>query len=161
MRQDFQLKGGHVFAILIAAFAAVIAANAVFITLAVRTFPGEEAKKSYVQGIAYNQRLAERDAQALLGWTAEIVRLERAGAGAEIELAFFDAQAAPLAGLEISGTLGRLVAQESHALAFREIAPGRYVAGIEAVGPGAWRLDASARGADAALFRLQKKLALP
>jgi nitrogen fixation protein FixH len=161
MKARNEITGRQVLAILIGAFAAVIAANAVFITLAVRTFPGEEEKKSYLQGLAYNERLAERDAQARLGWSAELARFERAGDSVYIDLVFLKQDQSPIAGLAVSGTLARPASAETHPLAFHEVAPGRYHAALAVGGAGSWRLDATAATPDGDLFRLQKRMALP
>jgi nitrogen fixation protein FixH len=161
MKDAFILRGKHVLAILLGAFASVIAANAVFITLAVRTFPGEEEKKSYVQGLAYNARLAEREAQERLQWSVGIARLDRAGSQIEIELSFLSHDGRPLSGLMVKGALERPAADDVRKLEFRELAPGRYRASAANAGPGSWRLDAVATGPDSTIFRLEKKLVAP
>ena len=68
----FRLKGWHVLAGMIAFFGVIFSVNAFFITTALRTFPGEETRRSYVQGLAYNDVIAERQAQAALGWSAAV-----------------------------------------------------------------------------------------
>ncbi len=66
----FRITGWHVLAGMILFFSTIIAVNAVFISLAVQSFPGEDQRRSYVQGLEYNDVIAQRRAQAALGWTA-------------------------------------------------------------------------------------------
>jgi nitrogen fixation protein FixH len=54
----------------VAFFGVVFTVNAIFITTALNTFPGEETRRSYVQGLDYNQVVDARRAQAALGWSA-------------------------------------------------------------------------------------------
>ena len=65
------LRGVHVFAGIAAFFGVMILIQVVFVIQAVRTFPGEEVEKSYVQGLDYNATLERRAAQKKLGWSAE------------------------------------------------------------------------------------------
>lgn len=158
MIRSFTLKGGHVLTILLGAFALVIAANAVFITLAIRSFPGEEEKKSYMQGLAYNARLEEREAQEKLGWSATITAFERVGAEVALEIHVATASAVPVAGLALEGALSRPAGPQSLPLMFHETAPGRYRAMAPGLANGVWRLDATAAADSGAIFRLRKKL---
>ncbi|MEO1305623.1 MAG: FixH family protein, partial [Pseudomonadota bacterium] len=65
------LKGWHVLLIMLGFFGIMFAVNGVFLYHAITSFPGEDIKKSYVQGLNYNDTLAVRAAQAELGWQAE------------------------------------------------------------------------------------------
>lgn len=158
MTAQFRIRGWHVLAMFAAFFAAIVAANAIFITLAVRTFPGEEEKKSYLQGLHYNQRLEEREAQAALGWHVEIaqVRMER---DPGIELSFVSATLTPLTGLRVTGKMSGLVDdKDDRALDFFEAAPGVYRARTQGIDSGVWRLDATATGSRREKFTLAKRM---
>jgi nitrogen fixation protein FixH len=159
--QSFRLTGRRVLAMLIAFFLAIIIANAIFITLAVRSFPGEQEKKSYLQGLAYNDSLAAREAQEKLGWTAEIAGARLLDRRAEIILRFKSDADAPISGLAVSGRLARPADDKSdHALAFVATAPGSYSAVVDGLEPGAWRLTAAASNARGDRFALEKRLTL-
>lgn len=161
MTSTAKLTGKHVLAIIVAFFLTVIAANAIFITLAVKSFPGEQEKKSYLQGLAFNDRIAEREAQAALGWRAEIAAASLRGGVAEIDLSFVSTASAPITSLEVSGTLLRPADDGAdHALVFEQVEPGRYRATVDGVAPGAWRLEAVATGAHGEKFLLEKRLTL-
>lgn len=158
---SFRLTGGHVLAMLIAFFLAIIIANAIFITLAIRSFPGEQEKKSYLQGLAYNDRIAAREAQTRLGWTAEIAGSRLQDGRAEFVLHFKSAGGAPISGLTITGRLARPADDGSdHALTFLAVAPGRYAAIVDGIEPGAWRLFAAAGDERGDSFALEKRLTL-
>lgn len=159
--KSFKLNGRHVLAVLVGFFMTVIAANAIFITLAIKSFPGEQEKKSYLQGLAYNERIAEREAQAALGWSARLARSEIVGDEGVIELEFASANGAPVEGLALTGLLARPASRNSDApLVFEEVEPGRYRATAPEISPGAWRLSAAATSARGEKFRLEKRLLL-
>lgn len=159
--RTFRLTGAHVLAALVAFFLAIIIANAIFITLAIRSFPGEQEKKSYLQGLAFNDRLAAREAQERLGWTAEIAGARLPDGQTEIILRFKSASDAPISGLAVSGQLARPANDESdHALAFVATAPGVYSAVVDGLEPGAWRLTAAASSERGERFALEKRLTL-
>lgn len=160
MQLSFRLTGRHVLAIIVVFFLTIIAANAIFITYAVKSFPGEQEKKSYLQGLAFNDHLKARKTQAALGWTAEIASARLENAHAEIDL-YFASSAAPIVDLEISGQLARPADDESdHSLSFEQVAAGRYRAIVDGVEPGIWRLDATAKNQRGDAFALEKRLTL-
>lgn len=158
---EFRINGRFVLLSMIGFFLAIFIANGILITLAVKSFPGEQEKKSYMQGIAYNQTLQARAEQAALGWTAALTDLRRDGQKATIELSFKTASGTPLSGLALTGVLARAVDDDhDHAVEFVPMGAGRYVAEIEGLAPGAWRLHATAAGSAGETFVLEKRLTL-
>lgn len=145
----FELKGWHVLAAMITFFTIVISMNVLFVTMAVRTFPGEVAPKSYVQGLRYNQTLADRARQAALGWTAQ-AEIAAAEQGPALVIRMQDGAGRALDGLTLSGALRRPATDEADiALTFRSLGEGRYLAPAPGLKPGAWRLSVLAvRGED-------------
>ncbi|MEK7265508.1 MAG: FixH family protein [Pseudomonadota bacterium] len=161
MTSTFRLTGKHVLAIIVAFFMSIFVANTIFVTLAIKSFPGEQEKKSYLQGLAFNQRVAEREAQKKLGWTALISEASLNSGVAEIELTFESATAAPVSGLAITGSFARPAAEgDDHALAFEETEAGRYRANVANVAPGLWRFDAVAVSERGEKFVLEKRMTL-
>jgi nitrogen fixation protein FixH len=142
-----ELKGWHVGAMMVGFFAVVIGVNATFITLAAQTFPGEIVKKSYVQGLHYNQTIAARKAQAAMGWQAEAA-FERTAASPIVRVRMIDSTQAGLSALTLSGALKRTVtAGQDHALTFIPRGGGVYEAPLPAdLGRGRWLLTARAEG---------------
>lgn len=159
--RTFRLKGRHVLAMLLGFFALVAGANAIFITFAVRSFPGEEEKKSYLQGLHYNDRLAERRAQEALGWSAEVASAGLQDGVATIELIYRSADGAPIHALEVSGLIGRPASRtDDQALVFISASEGIYRAEIEGLAPGVWKLTARAQNMRGEAFELETKLVL-
>jgi len=62
------LTGRTVLIALLGFFAVVASVNGVFIVYALRTHPGLSDANAYQAGLAYNQVLAEAEAQRQLGW---------------------------------------------------------------------------------------------
>lgn len=156
-----EIRGRHVLYALLAFFFAVAGVNAVFITLAIRSFPGQAVEKPYFQGVHYSDALARKAAQETLRWTAEINKAARTSEGAAIELTFRSADGAPIYGLVVEATLERPAhAGADQRLLFAQRADGAYLATAPGVGAGVWDLKASATGADGARFDLVKRLLL-
>ena len=137
--------GRHVLYCLFGFFGVIFAVNAIFLTFALNTFPGESMKKSYLQGLHYNDILTERAEQAALGWRAELV--EASGEGV-IAVRLFGADGAPLKGLAVNGELRRIVhSRDDRVLAFMAMGDGLYRASVDPLAPGAWSLTANAQNA--------------
>lgn len=158
MKKQAELTGRRVLLLLCAFFGVMVVANAAFVTFAVRSFPGESQKKSYMQGIHYNETLAARTRQATLGWRAEITQL---GASA-IEVRMFDADDAPLTGLNVGGSIER----PSHSGADQDFvcderSPGVYAAKFTTLDKGAWKIAAIASGRDDARFEFTARVTIP
>ncbi|PQA88879.1 FixH family protein [Hyphococcus luteus] len=157
----FRVTGRFVLFSLIGFFLAVFIANGIFITLALESFPGEQEKKSYVQGLAYNDTLEARAEQEALGWTAELTALELEGEKAAIELTFKSASGAPISTLAVDGLLARPVdADHDRAVDFEPTGSGRYLAEVDGVAAGVWRLEATAKGQTGERFFLEKRLTI-
>ena len=153
---DKTLKGWHVLLIMLGFFGVMFAVNGVFLYHAITSFPGEDVKKSYVQGLNYNDTLAERAAHAELGWTAE--------AGVQGENLVFrlrDADGAPLSNYTVIGEVRRLATRDAdHAVIYEARPDGDYVAPAADLGPGQWvlRINVLDPAADTVLFRVTKTI---
>jgi nitrogen fixation protein FixH len=152
----YRVKGWHVAAAVSAFFAVVIGVDATFMALAYRSHPGQVSVTPYEDGLLYNRRIAQLEAQDKLGW--------RASAAAEpglVAMVFRDAEGRPVRGLSIAAKLQRPTTEAGAAsLRFAEVAPGRYEAPTGAL-HGAWDLTAEARGAKGALFTAERRLTWP
>jgi len=156
--QAFELRGAHVLAALIAFFGAIIAINVAFAVVAARSFPGEDVRRSYTQGLHYNQTIAERRAQAALGWRAGVAIDAATG---EVRVQIVDAQGQGVAGLQLDGALRRpLDAAMDAPLVFREHGGGEYSATVVGAAPGAWELRAEARRGETR-FAFSRRLMWP
>jgi len=154
-----KLKGWHVLLILLGFFGVIFAVNGVFLYHAITSFPGEDVKKSYVQGINYNQTLAARAAQAELGWSAE--------AGVQDDAIVFrlrDAAEQPLSNYSVIGEVRRLAMQDAdQVLVFRAAPEGEYFADMDRLEAGQWRLRITVLDNDdeTVLFNVDKTLLVP
>ena len=156
------LTGRHVLMALSGFFGVIFVVNAIFLTFALRSFPGESMKKSYLQGLHYNDILTERAEQAALGWRAELLRADRNGAEGVIELRLLDAAGSPLTGLTLEGQLRRPAHSRSdQALSFIDAGRGVYRTSVSGLAPGAWSLTAQAENAYGDQLDLASRVEFP
>lgn len=160
-RRSVEVRGWHVLVMLLVFFGAVIAVNVGFAFVAVRSFPGEDVRRSYLQGLQYNQTLAERRAQAARGWRAD-ADLAGSAQTAFVEVRMADRDGRPLAALTLNGALQRPTdARLDRELVFEQIATGHFAARVNALQPGRWRLRARAEGAAGAALDFESEMTWP
>ncbi len=152
------LRGIHVLWGILAFFGFMIAIQTIFVVQAVRTFPGEEVEKSYLQGLDYNRTLERRAAQRDLGWTAQ--------AGVEADSALVvrlsDASAQPVRALNVTARAHHPGQPEEEAISLVERRAGEYAAPVT-VSPGRLKLVIEARREDGGdiIFEADKSLEIP
>lgn len=162
MAERGKLTGKHVLLMVIAFFGVMIIANVFFISAAVNSFPGVTDDRAYQRGLAYNQQLAARAAQAALGWRAEIIEVTRNEASGEIFMRMESAGGAALSGLLIEGTLQRPASREGdQPIAFIYAGGGLYKASVDAFAPGVWDLTARAQNAEGDAFDIEARIIAP
>jgi nitrogen fixation protein FixH len=155
-RPGFTIRGWHVLAGISAFFAVVIGVDASFTVIALKTFPGQVSVTPYEDGLLYNRRIAQLEAQERLGWRAAA----EASPG-EVVMTFRDRAGRPLTGLALAGRLERPATEAGRVtLRFAETAPGRYVAPAGRLS-GAWDLTAEARGPSGGAFLAERRLTWP
>jgi len=141
-RPGFTIKGWHVLVAMVVFFGIIFTVNTVFITTALNTFPGEETRRSYVQGLEYNQVIEARRAQAELGWSASANLTDD-----RVLIDVRDADGAPVTGLRFVGELQHPANMSAdRALVFTEVRDGVYAAGAGDLPDGRWTLAARAQG---------------
>ena len=152
----YRVKGWHVAAAVTAFFAVVIGVDATFMVLAYRSHPGQVSVTPYEDGLLYNRRIAQLEAQDRLGW-----RAAAAAAPGVVSMVFQDAEGRPLRHLTLRARLQRPTTEKgAMTLKFSEVAPGRYEAPTGAI-RGAWDVSAEARGAERAEFLAERRLTWP
>jgi nitrogen fixation protein FixH len=123
------------------AMLAVIVVNAGMIYAALHTFPGQAGSDGFDLSNHDDAVLTREARQSALGWRVQAA----ADATHRPVLLLSDHDGAPLTGAVVQATAERPVGPtHSTALAFREIAPGRYVADAALSPPGQWDLLLSA-----------------
>ena len=146
-----EIKGWHVLAAMLAGFGVVIAVNVAFAVIAVSTFPGEDVRRSYLQGLQYNETLAARREQAALGWAASAAFVTAEG-DSVVAVALSDREGRPLVGASLRGDLQWPTnAGRDRALTFEAMGDGRYIARTSDLQPGRWRLRGRAERDEGAL----------
>ena len=158
----FRLKGRHVLFALIAFFGLIIAANSMFIYLAVTSYSGDVASNAYDRGLRYNDTLEARAAQKALNWRAGLGYDWQTDGQLDVRLDYLDAEGHPLRELELKATLSRPAdAAFDREVVFRPQGEGLYSASVEGVEPGVWELNVEARHPslkDAEKFEVRKRL---
>ena len=148
--------GWHVLAAVVIFFGIILAANISMISLGLKSFPGEDTKQSYRQGLEFNKTLADRQAQKALGWSADIT-VESNGT---IILKLTDKTGQNVRGLRVNGMLKHPAETDKDvALKFAESANGNYIAIVDKVHMGKqWVLLTSAQKPDGTRFDTRNEL---
>ncbi len=137
------LTGRHILIALFLFFGVIFTANGIMMTFALKTFPGEDQKKSYMQGLHYNQTLADRKAQEALGW--HFVLKSGAELTAEITpitLQIMDGNGEPVRGLDLSLRIFRPTTdREDRIIKMDETAPGQYQIIANGLAAGSWQME--------------------
>jgi nitrogen fixation protein FixH len=155
------IRGIHVAAMMVAFFTVVVGLDALFITLAVRSHPGEQVRNSYVLGLEYNEELARRAKQQQLGWTVEA---GLADDGATLSVRLRDATGHPLKGMAVA--LRVHVAgsrQDQEPVWLTEVSPGEYATMMTLERPARMdaRLEIRERDISPVMFEAKKTLVVP
>ena len=146
-------------------FAVVFIANGALLYFALTTFSGLTTRQAYVEGLAYNDRVAEEQAQAALGWTLDVALSsavtalpDAPGRATRLRLTARDAQGRPLDGLAIEALVRRPTEKGlDQAIALAPVGPGAYRAALTLPKPGLWDILFTARR-DEDTFRLRRRL---
>ncbi|MEM1383809.1 MAG: FixH family protein [Pseudomonadota bacterium] len=141
-----ELKGWHVLAIALSAFAVIIGANMTMLFSATGSFPGLVVKNSYVASQHWNRLTAT---QRALGW--------QVGSDYEdgiLTVRLTDESGAPVPGLAVQATVGLPATDvEDREIALREAAAG-YFAPVP-LAAGQWRVALRAVDAEGRSFRAE------
>ena len=161
MTEKGKLTGRHVLIMVIAFFGVMLAANVIFIRAAVTTYPGVTEDKSYIHGVKYNDTLAERAAQAELGWAAEVTEVTREGEAGRIVIRMAKDHTA-LTSLSIEGALKRPASADAdQPLAFKPLGEGLYGAEVAAFAPGVWDMTLRAENSLGEALDVEARIIAP
>lgn len=158
--KSFVLTGWHVFAMLVAFFAVIIAVNFTMMNLAISTMPGSEVKSSFEASQRFNGRLDAIAAQDSRGWQVDIAT-GAIRSGAPLQVSVRDKAGEALGGLTVTARVERPTdARFDQKLALRDFGGGRYSVDLPQLGAGQWQLTVEiSRGADR-LFVSQRRVQL-
>lgn len=141
MKDPKAITGKTVLVWLLGFFAVIFAANAVFLYLALGSFPGVVVESSYEAGQSYNKEIAAAKTQAALNWQVAS-ELTRAGEnGGNLLVVAKDADSTPLYGVDIQATLKHPAHENADIeLVLQADGGGRYTSEITDLPVGNWNL---------------------
>lgn len=154
------IRGIHVALMMVAFFAVIIALDALFITFAIQSHPGEKVRNSYVLGLEYNKELAKQAEQRARGWQLDA---GLADDDATFLVRLTDAAGDPLSGMDVAVRMHVAgVRNDMEPVWLAERGPGEYAMAATMQGPGKVEaMIAVSRERDApAVFEATKTLVL-
>ena len=161
VRSKSQITGKHVLLGLMAFFGVVFAVNGVFLTYAIKSFPGEAVEKSYLQGVNYNDTLQRRQTQTDLGWTAQLGMVTKSDGEKLLTARLFDNEKSLLSELSVTATA--TLADDSHSVQNFELianTTGGYSAAIDDMEAGRWRFVLNASASTGERFEAMKTVVI-
>jgi len=149
----------------LAGFAVVLVANGTLLYFALTTFSGLSTQHAYVKGLAYNDRVADAQAQAALGWSWDMglvavdVPLEDPSRRVvTVRASGRDAAGDPLDGMALTATIRRPTEQGfDQTVELAPVGPGAYQARVSLPKPGQWDVLLTARRIDD-VYTLRRRL---
>lgn len=159
-RKEWVLTGRFVLWCLIAFFGTIAAVNALMMTLAIRTFPGIDARNGYDVSQAYNKEIATARQQAERGWVSDIV-MTRVDGKALVRLTLKAPTGEPIRGLSVEARIKHPSArQQDHVVSLTEAAPGVYEAHEGNVANGSWGLAIEAKSGGERIYTANTRATL-
>jgi len=133
-----ELKGRHVLFWLLGFFGLMFAVNGIFLFHAITSFPGEDVKKSYLQGLSYNETLAKRAEQATLGW-----HMAMGVDGDRLVVQIIDQNGTPLSGRSVTAEVRRRATTgEDRKFNLIPRSSGTYEVNVSGLQMGQWEIKA-------------------
>lgn len=127
------IRGIHVAVAMVSFFAVIIALDALFITFAIRSHPGEQVKNSYVLGLEFNKEIEKQAQQRALGWSAQAGLSDD---GSTLVVRLLDRDGAPLSGMSVAVQMHQAgVRLDGARVWLAERAPGEYAIASTLAGP--------------------------
>lgn len=154
-----RITGRHVLYGLLTFFGVILAANAVFIYLALDTFTGLSTENAYQRGVEYNKTLESRAEQRELGWRAAITFDETGGGAGVLRAALSNRAGMPIEDLRVTGQVRRPThAGNDQELVLTRSGDGVYSAELTLPGRGQWDVYLVAESRDGTRFEMEQRL---
>jgi len=143
-------------------FLVVLGANLAMLYFATSTFSGLSTRHAYLEGLAYNEKVAQEEAQKALGWTwaVDLAGIEKDGdvRRATLRLDGFDAGGQPLDGATVVADILRPAEDGfDQSVTFMPVRAGAYEAAVTLPKPGQWQVLFTIRRGDDT-FRMRRRL---
>lgn len=155
-------KGWHFLVILLGIFGVVFTVNGVFLYSAITSFPGEDVRKSYTQGIDFNSTLASRASQEAMGWNISAGLADASAETLTVEIT--DSSANPVAGLILTANIRHPANEKLDRLVeLQQSAPGIYAASLQGFEPGFRDVQILGRWQDSgpSILEAHKRIEIP
>lgn len=142
------LKGHHVLFWLLGFFGLMFVVNGVFLWAALSSFPGEDVRHSYLQGLQFNKTIESFKHQQDMAWKAELGLVEEPD-GDVLIARILDADGLALPSRNVTVELRRAATQDSDILLdMQPVGSGEYRAALPVLTKGAWHVALNAEVAD-------------
>jgi len=142
------LKGHHVLFWLLGFFGLMFVVNGVFLWAALSSFPGEDVRHSYLQGLQFNKTIESFKHQQDMAWKAELGLVEEPD-GDVLIARILDADGLALPSRNVTVELRRAATQDSDIfLDMQPVGSGEYRAALPVLSKGAWHVALNAEVAD-------------
>lgn len=159
-RKEWKVTGRFVLFSMIAFFAVIISVNALMMTLAIRTFPGADARNGYEVSQNYNREIAAARQQVERGWSSDTL-LVRTGDNARLTMTLRTGAGAAVPGLEVEARLRHPSdRRQDRVVVLKEFAPGVYQVDEPGLHDGAWGVTVSARQNGERVYQAESRLLL-
>ena len=122
----------------VAFFAGLAVLNVIFVTIAVKSYPGLVTQNAYEKGLNYNDMIDAKQAQDALGWKTDfVIENDR------IILTLKDKNGHSIKGANITASLGRIIHEhDDKAVTFIETSQGTYESTEKFAIKGRWNIRA-------------------
>ncbi len=121
-------------------FLVVFAVNAIMVTIAFTSWTGVQTEEAYIQGLQYNDRLAEAETQYALGWTVDVAFAQSGPEVGELQVHAADERGTPLTWASVTATFVRPTQQGQDFSVEVQPASAGYAAVVDFPLPGVWDL---------------------
>ena len=148
-RERSAAAGSKIPWIFIGFFLTIFIANGAMVTVALSTWTGLETRSAYLDGLAYNDRIAEREAQAALGWQVALALEPAEGGQAELRVRLLGPSGEPLYADEVRARFKRPTLEgHDFAVTLDDRGAGRYGRRVTLPLPGQWDVALSVTKGD-------------
>ena len=154
------ITGRKFFAWMVMFFGVIAAVNALFIFLALDTWPGLTTGRAYEKGLAYNKVLEEAAEQNARGWKSR-VHLGGTTPRGRVLSVNITGPNGPITGLKVIGVLTRPVGESTRIpVTLLPDGVGRYTALVRMPALGRWHLELTTSRGPRTTYRMIHELAL-
>jgi len=139
-------------------FVVILAVNGVLVIFAFDSWTGLETQDAYQKGLAYNEQIAEAEAQAKLGWHGSLSFEPTAARAGRVTLVLADRFGTPVTGAAVRAELVRPIHEgEDFAALLDDRGGGKYEAELSFPLAGQWDLRLVADH-ERGLYRLRERI---